>query len=159
MLIESKSEVSSAGACAAMTLQVNSKAIHFHLECMTSLIERMAANSESSKNWCISLVSAIIVVGLEAKNTRLVWLSMLPVLMFFVLDVYYLCLERAFRASFSAFVKKLHANSLKQEDLFLFDRGDISSQISSALTSLSIWPFYGLLTGSIILVSLFFNTR
>lgn len=134
--------------------QISSTDVHFHLERMSAVVERMATNSESSKTWCISLVSAIIVVASEAKNAELAWLSMLPIFMFFVLDVYYLSLERGFRASYSDFVLKLRANRLQPEDLYLFDAGDIGSQAIRAFSSLSIWPFYGLLTASIVLASL-----
>ena len=104
-------------------------------------------------------ISAIIVVVSEEKTPRLIWLALLPTLMFFVLDVYYLSLERGFRSSYSEFVKKLHNNSLRLEDLFLFDSGDVGSQVVKAISSFSVWPFYGLLTGGIILVSFLVDPR
>ena len=133
--------------------------IHFHLESMRSVIERMAANSESSKTWCISLVSAIIVVVSEEKTPRLIWLALLPTIMFFVLDVYYLSLERGFRSSYARFVKKLRNSSLGLDDLYLFDPGDVGDQVIKAISSFSIWPFYGLLTGGIILMVFLLDTR
>jgi hypothetical protein len=133
--------------------------IHFQLESMRSVIERMAANSESSKTWCISLVSAIIVVVSEEKTHRLIWLALLPTIMFFVLDIYYLSLERGFRSSYSEFVKKLRNSSLKLDDMYLFDPGDVGAQVIKAISSFSVWPFYGLLTGGIILMAFFLDPR
>jgi len=135
------------------------KVIHFHLESMSSVIERMAANSESSKTWCISLVSAIIVVASEQKAPRLIWLAFLPAFMFLVLDIYYLSLERGFRCSYANFVKKLHDNTWKLDDLYLFDPGDVGSQVINAFSSFSIWPFYGLLSTGIVLSSFFLAPR
>ena len=143
----------------AQSTPVSEVMIHFHLESMRSVIERMAANSESSKTWCISLVSAIIVVVSEEKTPRLIWLALLPTIMFFVLDVYYLSLERGFRASYSKFVKKLRNSSLGLDDLYLFDPGDVGDQVIKAISSFSIWPFYGLLTGGIILMSFLLDPR
>lgn len=154
-----ESETGTEGSCLNIPGPETSKSIHLHLENMSSIIERMATNSESSKTWCISLVSAIIVVVSEEKTPRLIWLALLPTLMFFVLDVYYLSLERGFRSSYSEFVKKLHNNSLRLEDLFLFDSGDVGSQVFKAISSFSVWPFYGLLTGGIILVSFLVDPR
>ena len=138
---------------------VSEDMIHFHLESMRSVIERMAANSESSKTWCISLVSAIIVVGVEGETPRLIWLALLPAIMFFVLDVYYLSLECGFRASYSKFVKKLRNSSVGLDDLYLFDPGDVGDQVIKAISSFSIWPFYGLLTGGIILMAFLLDPR
>jgi len=143
----------------AQSTPVSEDMIHFHLESMRSVIERMAANSESSKTWCISLVSAIIVVVSEEKTPRLIWLALLPTIMFFVLDIYYLSLERGFRASYSEFVKKLRNSSLGLDDMYLFDPGDVGAQVIKAISSFSVWPFYGLLTGGIILMVFLLDTR
>ena len=143
----------------AQSTPVSEVMIHFHLEGMRSVIERMAANSESSKTWCISLVSAIIVVGLEGKTPRLIWLALLPTIMFFVLDIYYLSLERGFRASYSEFVKKLRNSSLVLDDMYLFDPGDVGAQVIKAISSFSVWPFYGLLTGGIVLMAFLLDSR
>lgn len=40
----------------------NSQAIQTHLEITQSVIQRMAVNSASCKTWCITLVSAILVI-------------------------------------------------------------------------------------------------
>jgi hypothetical protein len=143
----------------AQSTPVSEAMIHFQLESMRSVIERMAANSESSKTWCISLVSAIIVVVSEEKTPRLIWLALLPTIMFFVLDVYYLSLERGFRSSYARFVKKLRNSSLGLDDLYLFDPGDVGDQVIKAISSFSIWPFYGLLTGGIILMAFLLDPR
>jgi hypothetical protein len=143
-----------AGPCLTPHSEATSRAIHFHLEKISSIIERMATNSESSKTWCISLVSAIIVVASEQKKSQLIWLALVPTLMFFVLDVYYLSLERGFRSSYAEFVMKLRTSSLAADDLYLFDPGDLRSQLRSSILSFSVLPFYGLLTGSIVLVFL-----
>jgi hypothetical protein len=145
--------------CLKMPDQETSQAIHFHLESMTTVIERMAGNSESSKTWCISLVSAIVVVASEEKMPQIFSLAFLPTLMFFVLDVYYLSLERGFRSSYTDFVKKLHSGTWEFEDLYLFDPGNVGPQILRAIGSFSVWPFYGLLASGIIFVSFVFVPR
>ncbi len=90
-------------------MNAESPAVKAHLDIMQGVIQRMAANSASCKTWCISLVSAILVVAADKGKPQLVWLALLPTLMFFLLDTYYLAFEKGFRDSYKDFVLKVHA--------------------------------------------------
>lgn len=77
-----------------------------HLIFIQNTIKRMAGNSFLLKGWSITLIIAIttIAVGLdidflEGKITRLyfICISIFLVLIFWVLDAYYLSQERAYR--------------------------------------------------------------
>ena len=89
-----------------------SPAIQAHLGISQSVIQRMAANSASCKTWCIGLVSAILVVVADKNKADYVVIAMVPTGLFFVLDTYYLALERCFRASYNAFIETLHAGGV-----------------------------------------------
>jgi hypothetical protein len=124
----------------------NSQAVQSHLAIMQSVIQRMAANSTSAKTWCITLVSAILVIVADKQRPQYIWLSLVPAMLFFGLDAYYLALERGFRCSYNAFIKKLHSNTLKVDDLFVVEpKGALAAHLVSAFRSLSIWPFYGMM--------------
>ena len=127
-------------------MNVESPAGKAHLDIMQGVIQRMAANSASCKTWCISLVSAILVVAADKGKPHVVWLALLPTLMFFLLDTYYLAFEKGFRDSYNTFVEKLHSGSAADSDLFKVAlEGRVSDHQWKAMKSLSVWGFYGCL--------------
>lgn len=135
--------------------QENSQAVQSHLTIMQSVIQRMAANSTSAKTWCITLVSAILVIVADKQKPQYIWLSLVPAILFFGLDAYYLALERGFRYSYNAFIQKLHSSSLDVDDLFVVEpKGSLSTHFKIALRSLSIWPFYGMILLVIVFASI-----
>ncbi len=134
------------------TFSEESASIQAHLQILQSVIQRMASNSTSCKTWCITIVSAILVLIADKSKPDLAWLAFLPSLLFLALDTYYLALEKAFRSSYNNFVKKLHGNELRIEDLYsVVPQGGMSSHQIEALSSFSIWGFYGALAVLVVL--------
>ncbi len=121
----------------------DSAAVQAHLNIAQSVIQRMASNSASCKAWCITLVSAILVVVADKGKPEYVLIAAIPTLLFLVLDTYYLALERCFRASYNKFIEKLHAGQVAAADLYaVMPTGSIVRTFFGALGSFSIWPFY-----------------
>lgn len=113
---------------------------------MQSVINRMATNSASCKAWCITLVSAILVIVADKGKPNFAFIALLPTFMFLALDAYYLALEKSFRASYNDFVRKVHAGQAVPDDLFAVQpRGNESAHQRAALASFSVWGFYGAL--------------
>ncbi len=110
------------------------------------IITRLASNSASSKTWCVSLVSAIAVVAAQVSKVQLLFVAVLPIFFFAALDAYYLGLERRFRRSYEIFVRKLHEDSAKIDDVFVVAPrstvGEVSREAFEAFSSFSVWPFY-----------------
>lgn len=134
----------------------NSTATSTYLGILQGLISRMAANSASAKTWCIALVSAIVVIVADKAKPDFVWISTIPIVLFFFLDAYYLGLEQRFRDIYNDFVRKLHAGEASFEDTFIVKPSesvaDTLVATASAARSISIWPFYGLLGLMLIIV-------
>lgn len=131
-------------------LKENSPAVQTHLGILQSVIQRMATNSSSSKAWCITLVSAILVVVADKGKPDYALIAFIPTLLFLVLDTYYLALEKGFRNSYNEFIKKLHGNTISTPDLYsVSPTGAIYSLFFKSLISFSIWPFYLTLLGMI----------
>ena len=126
-----------------------SPVVHSYLGILQNVISRMAAGSGSCKTWCITLVSAIVVVVATQETPNYIWLALIPVLLFLFLDSYYLSLERTFRRTYNDFVKKLRAETAVSEDTFivrpLSNWIDITVSVCKALESFSVWSFYGML--------------
>ena len=71
-------------------LTEESASVQSHLQIMQNIIQRMATNSTSCKAWCITIVSAILVLIADKSKPELAWLALLPSFLFLSLDAYYL---------------------------------------------------------------------
>lgn len=134
----------------------NSQAVQSHLTILQSVIQRMANNSASSKAWCITLVSAILVIVADKGKPQYAWIAVIPTLLFLVLDAYYLALERGFRNAYNSFIRKLHGETLAADDLFVVvPQGGLFGLFARSIFSFSVWPFYTTLLGMIYMAKTF----
>ena len=130
-----------------------SSAVQKHLEITQGVITRMAENSRSCKLWCVTLVSAVLVLVARTENPEYALIALIPAILFLILDTYYLALERGFRDSYDAFVRKLHQEELTLSDLYpVAPSGSSLGRFTASLVSFSIWPFYPTLVLMILLV-------
>ena len=128
-----------------MPIEVNpeSASIQTHLGILQNVIQRMAANSAACKAWCVTLVSAILVIVADKGKPEFAYIALLPTVVFLALDAYYLALEKAFRNSYNDFIRKLHRNTLTQNDLYSVQPvGNLSKLQFEAIKSFSVWGFY-----------------
>jgi hypothetical protein len=129
-----------------------SPSVQTHLGIIQAVIQRMAVNSTSSKAWCITIVSAILVIVADKSKPEFAWIAVMPTFLFMCLDTYYLALEKGFRTSYNTFVKKLHDGTLLPEDLYsVVPEGNQSKHQWESLKSFSVWGFY---IGLFILIAL-----
>ena len=120
-----------------------SPSIQTHLGILQNVIQRMASNSSSSKAWCVTLVSAVLVIVADKGKPEYALIAMLPTLVFAALDAYYLALEKAFRNSYNDFIYKLHNRTLSETDLYsVAPKGNISKLQLDSIKSFSVWGFY-----------------
>lgn len=137
------------------TLDESSASVQTHLGIIQGIIQRMAANSAFCKGWCITLVSAILVIVADKGKPEYALLSIIPSVLFMGMDSYYLALEKMFRQSYNDFIKKLHDRSISTSDLYAtVPTGGLAKSFVYSLCSLSIWPFYLTLL-VMILISMF----
>ncbi len=131
------------------TITVESPAVHIYLNILQRVIGRMAADSSTCKTWCITLVSAIMVVVALADRPSSIWIGLIPIALFLFLDSYYLAMERFFRQRYDDFIKRVQNGTVQVNDTFVvksFDsHGHHLLEIAQTASSLSIWPFYSML--------------
>lgn len=135
-------------------LKLDSSAVQSYLGILQDIITRMANNSSNCKNWCITLVSAILVIIADKNQPNYALIALIPVVLFLFLDAYYLGLEKGFRNSYNHFVHKLKKNTATTTDLFVITPPSCSQLFCNILESLrspSIYPFYIILGGTIVL--------
>lgn len=111
-------------------------------------INRIAGNSANCKTWLVTLVAAIMALQLTSVELRnILWVALGLIVLFYLLDSYYLGLERKFIALEEAFVK---AAKDKQEgeitnSIYSFNIKSVNDKhasMCSALVSPSTYPFY-----------------
>ncbi|MFX0538578.1 hypothetical protein ACQBAT_13445 [Ornithinimicrobium sp. Y1847] len=119
-----------------------------HLELLSSVIGRMSGASSTIKSWTVPVVTAAYGFSLTGSQAEAAaWLGLMAVVLFGVLDTYYLDLERGYIRRFKQAVSG---------DLELFDmspdRPDRGLFRFETLRSWAIWPFYGTLVGVGVLI-------
>ncbi|MFH1741796.1 MAG: hypothetical protein ABIH23_22560 [bacterium] len=121
----------------------DSQGVNAHLGIIQSVIQRMASNSASAKAWCITLVSAVLVVLADKNKADYVWIAVIPIVLFLVLDAYYLALEKGFRNSYNKFIDKMHGGEVESRDLYaVIPSGSLFKLFFKSLRSFSVGPFY-----------------
>ena len=118
-----------------------------YVNLMNDAINRMASNSSNAKSYLVAIVAALIAIQMPNKGNAYVILSaLLPTFLFYLMDCYYLSLEKRFRNLQSAFINK-NTNEGGQiiAGLYQFNIYDIKGKnpIREAILSWSTTPFYG----------------
>ena len=73
-----------------------------HLELIQAVVTRLAQNSFSYKGWAVTLVAAILALGAAANRPLYFLVALVPIIVFWGLDAYYLRQERLFRKLYDA---------------------------------------------------------
>lgn len=120
-----------------------------HLELIQNVVSRMANNSSSLKNYCMTLVAAMIGLSAAVRESDIL-LYLLPIILVFaLLDANYLRLERSFRAQYDS-VRK---GALDTEPDFLITTGwGANHKWYQSLWSWSVFWFYSSLVIAIFMV-------
>lgn len=82
---------------------------HKHLDFIQNIVSRLGNNGIQVKGWAVTLVSAILALA-SSKDVivrqAMVQIAFLPVLMFWLLDGYFIWQERLFRSLYNDIAKK-----------------------------------------------------
>lgn len=87
-----------------------------HLEFIQNIIARMNSNSFQIKNWSVVIISAILTISISRDSFYILLVALLPIVLFWCLDAYYLTQERRFRELY-----KEAANTETELKLFAMD--------------------------------------
>lgn len=131
-------------------------AIQSHISMLQGIINRMAGNSANCKNWTVTLVAAMLVLLID-KNMQIpnTLICLIPIGLFYLLDCYYLGLERLCVSYQKTFLERIYNNEGCVENLYkVEDFKDRRAQICNtvkAMNSVSTTPFY-LIVAIVVLV-------
>ena len=134
-------------------LGVESSAVQAHLTIMQGVIQRMAENSRSCKVWCVTLVAAILVLVARTGEAEHALIALAPTVLFYLLDAYYLMLERRFIKSYDGFVEKVQKREVSTSDLYVVAAcGPVAPVLLwSMFRSFPVLPFYVAVVGTVLL--------
>ena len=72
-----------------------------YLEMIQAVVNRMAQNSFALKGWAVTLVTGLSAFSAVDKNKWLILVALIPIILFWFLDSYYLQQERKYRALYN----------------------------------------------------------
>lgn len=116
-----------------------------HLGFIQGVITRMGTNSFLLKGWSITLVAAIFALSSKDADQRFVLLAYFPVIIFWVLDSFFLHQEKLFRKLY----EKVAADAISS-DRFTLDTSLVRDGVDSAVRvffSKTLLPFHGSIIG------------
>ncbi len=119
-----------------------------YLQFLQNNIARMNTNSVQAKTWCIAIVAALLAIFAETKNTSFLLISLIPIILFCILDARYLQFEHKFVEMYNAYTK----NKENKPDVYEISMKKYEKGIKGylkAFGSWSIWLPYGLMFISI----------
>ena len=124
-----------------------------HLEFIQGVVNRLSTNSFLLKGWSVVLVAALLGLGSQDEQERLVFLALLPVVVLWGLDGYFLWQERLYRHLYD-FVRQKDAAeidfSMNPAPVIGHDSGWIAATFSKTLIA-----FHGVLIIAIGVVTYF----
>ena len=83
-----------------------------HLEFIQAVINRMAGNLFFLRGWTITLIAALLALFVKSTNSNyIVYFLLVLILVFWILDGYFLSQERLFRALYD------HVRKLDEKDI------------------------------------------
>lgn len=112
-----------------------------HLEFLQLTITRMNVNSFLLKGWTITLVAALFALAAKDTNSNYVMIAYVVIPSFWVLDGYFLAIERRYRDLYNEVAKKNEADINFDMNHARFDKGD-RTWVSGIFSS-TLLIFYG----------------
>lgn len=127
-----------------------------HLEFIQGAINRMAGNLFFLRGWAITLIAALFAFFVKDANTDFIFVVYFPVIIFWILDGYFLSQERLFRALYN------HVRKLDEKEIdFSMDTGDYKKDEGNSwicsMFSTTLLFFYLPLVAIMLLVTYLLN--
>jgi hypothetical protein len=123
-----------------------------HLEFIQNVITRMNSNSFLIKGWTITLVSALFALAAKDSNLIFVMVSYIAIPVFWILDGFFISVEKRYRELYNEVAGKDEANIDFKMDASKFNKDDATWL--SGIFSKTLIPFYGISVATTLIVML-----
>lgn len=125
------------------------------------IIERMGSNSFHLKGWAVTLVSIIGALSAQGSDRRFFLLSFLPLIAFWLLDAYYLQMERKYEVLYKNVSEKSEESidfNMETQHIACSGTDELRTHYRSCLLSRTEVVFYGVIAVSILTLALILKT-
>lgn len=112
-----------------------------HLPLIQGVINRMGNNSFLIKGWTVTLVAAIFALAASGKNQIFIVAALIPIIVFWILDSYYLKQEKLYRKLYEEVISESSRVSPFSMDVRKYE----VKSIFLLMFTISTGPFYSLL--------------
>lgn len=133
-----------------------------HMATVQGIITRFAGNSAACKNMCLTLVAAVLALLTANKDPQTLKIAYTITGLMAWMDAYYLSMERTAVKLSKESAEKIQNGTFTNANLYHIAIGgkgwDAFNGAFGALTSHSIWPFYGILFACICVIQSYFST-
>lgn len=117
-----------------------------HLEFIQGVINRLASNTFLFKGWSITIACAVLAAVVATGNVEFAWIVVGSVAVFWLVDAYYLMLERQYRQLYSEV-------SVKTPDNIDYSMKIVGKSRIRCFVSAATRPILLLFYGSIMIIS------
>lgn len=118
------------------------------------IVDRMAGNLFFLRGWSVTLVAALFALAAKDTNPRYIFISYLPVLIFWLLDGYFLSQERLFRDLYNH-VRKLDEKNIDfSMDITKFKDKSRNGWINSMGAPTLLWFYVPLMLAMLVIMCL-----
>jgi hypothetical protein len=122
-----------------------------HLDYLQAVVTRLAGNSFLLKGWSITLTTAIIGLAVKEGGPAFALLGLVPVVVFGLLDAYYLALEKGFRDRFKIAAATYVAGDPPDFDM---SSGFTAGALFAAILRPAVFLLHGVLAAVLVAVFL-----
>lgn len=129
-----------------------------HLEMVQTVIARLANDSFLVKGWAITVAGVFFGFAFNTHSRRLSLASLIPILIFWGLDAYFLRSERLFRCLYKKVLRRqvdpFHMSATSPDFINELDKDEKwAASRTGAFRSFTLTLFYGTLVASALLVT------
>lgn len=125
-----------------------------HLEFVHTVINRMAGNSFLLKGWAVAMVAALFALSAKDSNRAYIFIAYFPVVIFWILDGYFLSRERSYRDLYNH-IRQLDKKKIDfSMDITSYEEKGRNSWINSMLSSTLLFFYLPLVGGMIVVMYL-----
>lgn len=121
-----------------------------HLEIIQGVVNRLSTNSFLLKGWSVVLLSALFALSAKSTNADFIYIAYLPVFAFWILDGYFLSVERQYREKYD----EVRLKNDEEIDFSMNLKKLCSKNWISTILSKTLFVFYGILLLVVFLVML-----
>jgi hypothetical protein len=136
-----------------MTDKIESSITQTHITTLQNTIARLSNYSMNCKTWAVTIVSALCVVIFDPQKVTYFYVVIIPIILFWLFDCYYLGLEKVFRIIYDDFLQNIRNDTTSICDDIQFSvKGKRLINFFKAMISMSTTPLYGILAGIVVLL-------